>query len=76
MAKAGSPFFSPSLTAAGADLGGIYPIVQTPYTDDDKVDFATLAREVEFLDRTGVHGIVWPQRASQYQYLTFEERIE
>lgn len=62
--------------AAGATFSGIYPIVQTPYTADDKVDFATLAREVEFLDRTGVHGIVWPQRASQYQYLTFEERLE
>lgn len=62
--------------AAGATLSGIYPIVQTPYTTDDKVDFATLAREVEFLDRTGVHGLVWPQRASQYQYLTLEERLE
>ncbi|MEO7649543.1 MAG: dihydrodipicolinate synthase family protein [Bryobacteraceae bacterium] len=27
-------------------------------------------------DRCGVHGIVWPQRASQYAYLSFEERIE
>ncbi len=62
--------------AAQREHSGIYPIVQTPYTDDDKVDFQTLAREVEFLHRTGVHGIVWPQRASQYQYLTFEERME
>jgi 4-hydroxy-tetrahydrodipicolinate synthase len=62
--------------AANGKHSGIYPIVQTPYTDDDKVDFQTLANEVQFLDRTGVHGIVWPQRASQYQYLTFEERIE
>ena len=50
--------------------------MQSPYTDDDKLDFQTLAREVQWLDRTGVHGIVWPQRASQYQYLTFEERME
>jgi len=64
------------LNAAEKDFSGIYPIVQTPYTDDDRIDLATLAREVEFLDRTGVHGIVWPQRASQYQYLTFEERVE
>lgn len=66
----------PLRAAAGRELGGIYPIVQTPYTDDDKVDFETLAREVEFLDRTRVHGFVWPQRASQYQYLTFDERLE
>ncbi|MEZ5363792.1 MAG: dihydrodipicolinate synthase family protein [Bryobacterales bacterium] len=62
--------------AGGADLRGIYPIVQTPYTKDDAVDFKALEAEVKFLDRTGVHGIVWPQRASQYQYLSFEERIE
>jgi 4-hydroxy-tetrahydrodipicolinate synthase len=55
---------------------GIFPIVQTPYTDDGKVDFEILAKEAAFLDKTGVHGIVWPQRASQYQHLSFEERIE
>ena len=74
---AGAPLLRSPLP--GADDGafsGIYPIVQTPYTDDDKVDFEILAKEIEFLDRTGVHGIVWPQRASQYQYLTFDERIE
>jgi hypothetical protein len=59
-----------------ARFQGIFPIVQTPYTDDDKVDFETLAKEVTFLDKAGVHGIVWPQRASQYAHLTFEERIE
>src|SRR5437773_627925 len=42
-------------------LRGIFPILQTPYTSAGKVDFAVL---------------VWPQRASQYQSLSFEERIE
>ena len=59
----------------GKPLGGIFPIVQTPYTDAGKVDFATLEKEVKFCDRTGVHGIVWPQLASQYFLLSFEERI-
>ena len=76
----GSIFFC-NLARALPDTGqkkfrGIFPIVQTPYTESNKVDFATLQREVEFLDRTGVHGIVWPQRASQYNHLSFEERIE
>lgn len=57
-------------------LRGIFPIVQTPYTDSDNVDFATLKKEVRFLDRTGVHGIVWPQLASQYFLLSFDERIK
>ena len=76
----GSIFFC-NLARALPDIGGkkfrgIFPIVQTPYTESNKVDFATLQREVEFLDRSGVHGIVWPQRASQYNHLSFEERIE
>ena len=62
--------------AKGEDLRGVYPIVQTPYTANGGVDFDALEAEVKFLDKTGVHGIVWPQRASQYQHLTFEERIE
>ena len=67
----------PCLSAApGKPLRGIFPIVQTPYTKDNRVAFDELAREVEFLDRTGAHGIVWPQRASEYAYLSFEERIE
>ena len=76
----GSIFFC-NLARALPDSGdkkfrGIFPIVQTPYTESNRVDFATLQKEVEFLDRAGVHGIVWPQRASQYNHLSFEERIE
>jgi 4-hydroxy-tetrahydrodipicolinate synthase len=55
---------------------GIFPIVQTPYTKDGKVSFDELAKQVEFLDRAGAHGVVWPQRASEYAYLSFEERME
>ena len=62
--------------AAGADeFRGIYPIVATPYNGAGEVDLQTLAEEVRFLDRAGVHGIVWPQLASEYALLTFEERI-
>lgn len=54
---------------------GIFPIVATPYREDGAVDLETLAEEVRFLDRAGVHGIVWPQLASEYALLQFEERI-
>ncbi len=54
---------------------GIFPIVATPYKEDGSVDLETLAEEVRFLDRAGVHGIVWPQLASEYALLTYEERI-
>ena len=68
-----------ALPSAFGDIGdefrGIYPIVATPYRDDGSVDLATLAEEVKFLHRAGVHGIVWPQLASEYALLTYEERI-
>lgn len=61
----------------GEDDGfrGIFPIVATPYNNDGSVDLETLADEVRFLDRAGVHGIVWPQLASEYALLKFDERI-
>lgn len=62
----------------GADdsaFRGIFPIVATPYREDGAVDLETLAEEVRFLHRAGVHGIVWPQLASEYALLQFEERI-
>lgn len=63
------------LFGAREEFRGVYPIVATPYMDDGSVDLETLAAEVRFLDSTGVHGIVWPQLASEYALLTFDERI-
>lgn len=65
---------APATAAEG--FRGIFPIVATPYKDDGAVDFETLAEEVRFLDRAGVHGVVWPQLASEYALLTYEERIK
>jgi len=81
LACSGLVLAQPWSSSLAADTGarklrGIFPILQTPYTTDDAVDFAALEREVDFLDRCGVHGVVWPQRASQYQHLSFQERIE
>jgi 4-hydroxy-tetrahydrodipicolinate synthase len=56
-------------------LRGIFVIVATPYTESKAVDYEDLAREVDWLDRCGAHGIVWPQRASEYDMLSVEERM-
>jgi 4-hydroxy-tetrahydrodipicolinate synthase len=68
-----------SLVAAklGADtkaMRGIFPIMQTPYTESDQLDTEALAKEVKFLDRAGAHGIVWPQLASEWSELKPAER--
>ena len=61
--------------SGGKPMRGIFIILATPYTDDKAVDYETLAREVEFLDRAGVHGMVWPQMVSEFAQLTVEERL-
>jgi dihydrodipicolinate synthase/N-acetylneuraminate lyase len=65
----------PSAAALGKSLRGVFVIMATPYTTAKDVDFEDLAREVDFLDRCGVHGMVWPQLASEYSLLRKEERM-
>lgn len=72
-----------SLAAAAAPLRaeparplrGIFPILHTPFTEDDKVDFDILVKQARFVDRCGVHGMVWPQLASEWASLRPEERF-
>lgn len=55
-------------------LGGIFPIVATPFTSSNQVDYEDLEKEVEFMARCGANGMVWPQHASELNYLSREER--
>lgn len=65
----------PLLGKNAKPMSGIFPIVQTPFTEDNKLDTKTLAEEIRFLDRTGVQGLVWPQLASEYFDLSMAERL-
>ena len=56
-------------------MRGIFPIMQTPFTGSGALDLPVLAKQVRFLDHSGVHGMVWPQLASEYSTLTRDERI-
>src|SRR5262245_1179078 len=62
--------------AGGKPMRGIFIIMATPYTDTKAVDYEDLAREVDFLARCEVDGMVWPQLASEYSRLTKEERLK
>lgn len=65
-----------SASAAPAKpMRGIFIIMATPYTEAKAVDYEDLTREVDFLDRSGVAGMVWPQMASEYSHLSKEERM-
>ncbi len=56
-------------------MQGVFMILSTPYTPSKAVDYEDLAAEVDFLDRCGVQGLVWPQNASEQSKLTKEERM-
>jgi len=61
--------------AADAPVSGAFIIMSTPYTEADEVHLDDLAHQVDFLDRCGVHGLVWPQNSSEQRYLSKRERI-
>ena len=68
-------FIRPVLGAPGHKLQGIFPIMQTPFTDSGALDTEILAHEVQFLQRAGAQGMTWPQMASEWPQLTFDERL-
>ena len=63
-------------TPSGKPLRGLYPIMETPFTPDDKLDKAALAAEVAFINRGRVAGMIWPVFASSWSALSDAERIE
>ena len=76
-AAAGGPmmFLRSAYGEAERRLEGIFPIMQTPFNDSGALDVETLAQEVHFLDRIGVQGMVWPQLASEFPLLSYDERL-
>jgi 4-hydroxy-tetrahydrodipicolinate synthase len=63
-------------TPSGKKLRGLYPILETPFTADDKLDTDTLAAEVAFCNRGRLGGMIWPVFASSWSTLSDAERIE
>ena len=63
-------------TPSGKPLRGLYPIVETPFTPDNRLDTDLLANEVRFINRGRVNGMIWPVFASSWSTLSDAERIE
>jgi dihydrodipicolinate synthase/N-acetylneuraminate lyase len=62
-------------TAEGKAMRGVFIILTTPFTESGAVDWEDLTREVEFVERGGAQGIVWPQGSSGVANLTQAERM-
>jgi dihydrodipicolinate synthase/N-acetylneuraminate lyase len=56
-------------------MRGAFMILTTPFTAAGEVDWDDLVREVQFVNRGGAHGIVWPQGSSGVANLTKDERM-
>lgn len=54
-------------------LAGVLPVFQTPFHEDESIDFATLQREIEWLYERGADGIVMAM-VSELLRLSSEER--
>jgi 4-hydroxy-tetrahydrodipicolinate synthase len=57
-------------------LGGILPVLQTPFDEENRIDHTTLARFVRFAVASGAAGIVYPANASEFHALSAQERLE
>ena len=55
-------------------IKGILPVIPTLFTDDDTVDPGALRSVVRFALDAGAHGVVFPGVASEYNFLSEEER--
>lgn len=57
------------------EIRGVLPVIQTPYDEQERIDFETLAREIDWLYEQGVDGIVLAM-VSEVLRLTDAERAE
>lgn len=61
--------------AGGKAMRGAFMILHTPFTEARDVDWDDLVRELQFVDRCGAQGAVWPQGSSSVASLTRPERM-
>ena len=55
---------------------GIYPVMITPYTDNNKIDFDAVDHLVDFYAENGCQGIFAVCQSSEMWYLDEDERVE
>lgn len=56
--------------------GGVWPVMLTPFTEDNRVDYAALGELIEWYRREGVSGLFAVCQSSEMFYLSLEERVQ
>jgi 4-hydroxy-tetrahydrodipicolinate synthase len=57
----------------GTDIGGVFPLLCTPYNEDGSLDCGTLAKEAAFVADCGAQGVIWPAAKEALTLLTPDE---
>lgn len=57
-------------------LEGIFPVIPTLFTDDNQLDREAQRAVIQFALDAGAHGVVFPGVASEYNFLSSDERGE
>lgn len=65
----------PDPAQSPSPLAGVWPVFQTPYHDDESIDFATLQREIGWLFERGADGVVMAM-VSEVLRLSSKERCQ
>ena len=55
---------------------GVWPVMITPFTSDNKIDYDAVLRIIEWYDKEGVTGIFAVCQSSEMFYLNREERLQ
>lgn len=55
---------------------GVWPVMLTPFTDDNEVDYEALGKLVDWYIENGVAGLFADCQSSEMFYLSLEERIK
>ena len=56
------------------DLGGVFNVISTPLLDDDRIDHATLAGEIDWLLKCGSNGLVLAMVSEVLRFSAHERR--
>lgn len=54
---------------------GVYPVMITPYTPDNKIDFSAVDEIIEFYIRGGCPGVFAVCQSSEMFFLSEDERV-
>ncbi|WP_044643394.1 dihydrodipicolinate synthase family protein, partial [Klebsiella variicola] len=57
-------------------INGVVPVMLTPFTTDDQIDYPALAKLIDWYLAKGVDALFAVCQSSEMQYLSLQERVE